>query len=57
MAESCSGEACIEELFVSVANSGVMMGDPCRELEATEEPLIAEMELGAEGRAARVLRI
>jgi hypothetical protein len=57
LAESCSGEACIEELFVSVANSGVMMGDPCRELEATEEPLIAEMELGAEGRAARVLRI
>jgi hypothetical protein len=57
LAESCSGEACIEEEFVRVASSGVMMGDPCRELDATEEPLMAEMELGTEGRAARVVRI
>lgn len=38
---------------MSVAISGVMIGDPCRELEATDEPLIADNELGADGREGR----
>lgn len=53
LAVRSSGEACIDELLVSVAMSGVMIGDPCRELEATDEPLIAEREPGAGGREGR----
>lgn len=57
LVESCLGEVCIEELFVSVVNLGVMMGDFCCEFEVIEELLIVEMELGVEGWVVRVLRI
>ena len=37
-----SGDAWIDELVVRIAVSGVMMGDPCRELDEPEEPLRLE---------------
>jgi hypothetical protein len=38
-----SGDAWIEELVVRTAVSGDMMGEPCCELEAREEELIADV--------------
>ena len=37
-----SGDACKDEFVVKTAVPGDIMGDPCRELEATDEVLIAE---------------
>lgn len=37
-----SGDACIDEFLVKTAVSGDMMGEPWRELEATDEELMAD---------------
>jgi hypothetical protein len=44
-----SGEAWMELLLVMMAVSGDMMGDPCRELEPTDDALRAEMGAWAMG--------
>jgi hypothetical protein len=53
--ESCSrprigsGETWTEELVVRRAVSGDMIGEPCCELEATDEALMAEMGMAEAG--------
>lgn len=44
-----SGDAWIDEFVVRTAVSGDMMGEPCRELEAAEEALMAETGAAEEG--------
>lgn len=49
-----SGDAWMEELLVRTAVSGDIMGDPLRELEATEDPLTAEVGTEVEAWVSRL---
>lgn len=50
-----SGEACTDEFVVMMAVSGDMTGEPCWELEAIEDTLVAEVGIEFDACVSRLV--